>query len=232
MSDSSTRQRPLRRSTSLMSLSKHDVVRLIKSVSFESIRIPQYCATDDTATFIRCVCNELAECLAANSPGKSPQKLLESRKLADNNSDDEDLMDTPTKPKFPSVDLSTTDHRLSRIRKSPPLEISKQFGAMETPEGKQEDPRRKLVDQLDLCISPFHPQPLINADRIHPTPPLKIPLFDEPVDMDKFASTEGHKKILKERSSFLLDQLDIDPFVSIWLGKDPSGHQSHLTEVS
>ena len=185
MSDSfttPTRQRPLRRSTSLMSLSKHDVVRLIKSISFESIRIPQYCATDST-------------------------------------------------DEFPSVDISTTDHRLSRIRKSPPLEISKQFGAMETPEGKQEDPRRKLVDQLDLCISPFHPHPLINPDRIHPTPPLKIPLFDEPVDMDKFASTEGHKKILKARSSFLLDQLDIDPFVSIWLGKDPSGHHPSLPVI-
>ena len=124
-------------------------------------------------------------------------------------------MDTRTKPKFSSVDPPTTGDRLSRTRKSPPLEISKQLGAMETPEEKQEDPRRKLIDQLDLCISLFHPYPLINADRIHTSPPLKIPLFDEPVDMDKFASTEEHKRILKARSSFLLDQLDIDPFVSV-----------------
>lgn len=48
----------------------------------------------------------------------------------------------------------------------------------------------------------------MNADWIHS---LRIPLFDESVDMDEFASTEEHKRILKARSSFFLDQLDVDP---------------------
>jgi hypothetical protein len=30
--------------------------------------------------------------------------------------------------------------------------------------------------------------------------------------MDEFASAEEHERILKARSAFLLDQLDVDPF--------------------
>ena len=224
MSDSfttPTSRHPIHRTTSLMSLSKDDILHLIKSISFESIHIPRNYATDstdDTATFVDCVCSELAKCLAANSPGKSPQKLLESRKMADNNSNEEELMNTPIESTFSSFDSFTTGHCLSGITESPSLEISKQSVAIETPgktEKEQEDPRRKLIEQLDLHLNPFHSHRSMNANTIHPSCLLRVPIFDESVDMDEFASTEEHKRILKTRSSFLLDQLDIDPFVSI-----------------
>ena|SRR5947207_14455383 len=96
-----------------MTLSQNNILRLIKSISFESIQIPRYYATDstdDTSSFIGCVCSELP------FHGKSPQKLLEPRKMADNNSNDEELMDTPTKSTFSPFDPFTTGHRLSGIK--------------------------------------------------------------------------------------------------------------------